>query len=178
MSPRPPQGRGGRLGTMRRILVVGLLAAIVATGCSRVMFGDPDVVKAGESIEDFGEVLTAYDGVWEELDYNDRGVITRSSLDDWDLALSEVESSYRAMSIQLNKVEKTEEIEAFVQALATYLEVHRNSADLIRQCYSNAAQHDPSTCALEVIAANYDQTIGTLRELNVVIADVQEAHGG
>ena len=163
---------------MRRILVVGLLAAIVATGCSRVMFGDPDVVKAGESIEDFGEVLTAYDGVWEELDYNDRGVITRSSLDDWDLALSEVESSYRAMSIQLNKVEKTEEIEAFVQALATYLEVHRNSADLIRQCYSNAAQHDPSTCALEVIAANYDQTIGTLRELNVVIADVQEAHGG
>ncbi len=163
---------------MRRILVVGLLAAIVATGCSRVMFGDPDVVKAGESIEDFGEVLTAYDGVWEELDYNDRGVITRSSLDDWDLALSEVESSHRAMSIQLNKVEKTEEIEAFVQALATYLEVHRNSADLIRQCYSNAAQHDPSTCALEVIAANYDQTIGTLRELNVVIADVQEAHGG
>ena len=142
------------------------------------MFGDPDVVKAGESIEDFGEVLTAYDGVWEELDYNDRGVITRSSLDDWDLALSEVESSHRAMSIQLNKVEKTEEIEAFVQALATYLEVHRNSADLIRQCYSNAAQHDPSTCALEVIAANYDQTIGTLRELNVVIADVQEAHGG
>ena len=142
------------------------------------MFGDPDVVKAGESIEDFGEVLTAYDEVWDQLDYNDRGVITRSSLDDWDLALSEVESSYRAMSIQLNKVEKTEEVEAFVQALATYLEVHRNSADLIRQCYSNAAQHDPSTCALEVIAANYDQTIGTLRELNVVIADVQEAHGG
>ena len=46
------------------------------------MFGDPDVVKAGESIEDFGEALTAYDGVWEQLDYNDRGVITRSSLDD------------------------------------------------------------------------------------------------
>ena len=53
---------------MRRALAIGLLAAMVATGCSRVMFGDPDVVKAGESIEDFGEVLTAYDEVWDQLD--------------------------------------------------------------------------------------------------------------
>ena len=163
---------------MRRALAIGLLAAIVATGCSRVMFGDPDVVKAGESIEDFGEVLTAYDGVWEELDYNDRGVITRSSLDDWDLALSEVESSYRAMSIQLNKVEKTEEIEAFVQALATYLEVHRNSADLIRQCYLNAAQHDPSTCALEVLNANFIQELLASGKVNEAMAGLKEAHGG
>ena len=161
---------------MRRILVVGLLAAIVATGCSRVMFGDPDVIKAGELVSDFGEALTAYDEMFNQLDYDDRGVVTLSSLDEWDLALFELESSHRAMSTQLNEIKESEEIKAFDRAAATYLDVHRNQAQLIRRCYSNT--NDPSTCALEVIAANYDQTIGTLRELNVVIADVQEAHGG
>ena len=162
---------------MRRALAIGLLAAMVATGCSRVMFGDPDVVKAGESIEDFGEVLTADAGVWEELDYNDRGVITRSSLDDWDLALSELESSHRAMSIQLKKIEETEEIEAFDRAAATYLGVHRNSADLIRQCYSNAAQHDPSTCALEALNANLIQELLASGKVNEAITGLKEAHG-
>ena len=163
---------------MRRALAIGLLAAMVATGCSRVMFGDPDVIKAGELVSDFGEALTAYDEIFNQLDYDDRGVVTLSSLDEWDLALFELESSHRAMSTQLNEIKESEEIKAFDRAAATYLDVHRNQAQLIRQCYSNAAQHDPSTCALEVLNANFIQELLASGKVNEAMAGLKEAHGG
>ena len=81
------------------------------------------------------------------------------------------------MSIQLKKIEETEEIEAFDRAAATYLGVHRNSADLIRRCYSNAAQHDPSTCALEGFSASFLQELLARQKFNEAIAGLKEAHG-
>jgi hypothetical protein len=150
---------------MRRALVVGLLVAVSATSCTEPLSSDP-----WERVEAIGIEETAYLLTPAHFEFDDHGVLTRSSLERWDQALSRLERVRSGWAKAARPLHETPQvIRAYDLALFTVIKYSRFIVDGSKQCHADA--DDPLSC-IQMVRETYNEG---LREALVALAD---AHFG
>ena len=149
-------------------MAIGLLAAICATGCAGTVSSDP-----WDRTEDLVAEMQTYLGALVSLEYDDRQVVTRSSLERWDAALLRLEMAASDSIKASSKIRPPQVISDFDIALGVVLAFSRLNVKNFKQCYVDA--DDPPSCILTARKLYREELLKANEDLQEAYGDLVEA---
>lgn len=145
---------------MRSVLI---LAFLVLAGCAGIRFGDPDVIRANEILDELNDEAGTYNEMSLYGDHGtSTGLLTAAAFIEWDGNLTRIEALREELNQYMSVAD--EPILAYRDSLGVWLRGQRLQLRLVRHCTLDAPA--PHACMAEIFLEHTDRWLQETGDLN------------